>query len=327
MKVIVTGGLGYVGAALLDTFREDFDRIPGLEVVVVDKEFVPQRIVTLQGKGLNFRYVQADINTIDENGVIVGDQTWEPILKDADVIFHLASPVEAESSVNREEETWRTIKGATLALARAKTEECLMFFASTANVFGGIPAGERNAGLSETDKVCPIYPYAQSKASAEAEIINNTAIRNVTICRFGTAFGYSDGIRFNLVTNIFFKRMLEGKDLHVYGDGSNLRPLCHVRDIARALRFLAEKRMNNEIGDKEVFHVVQANYAIRDLARVVAGFNPKCSVVHPVDKPAPFMSYALSNAKLTSLGFKFEENLAKSTKEMLYLFRAAGGAK
>ena len=321
MRILITGGLGYVGMALVDSFRNDFlheeagIKAQSLEVTILDKDFIPQRVASLQGTGLNFRFVQEDINSLTSD-----QEKCKEFLKGFDVIYHLASPVEAELSVNKENETWQTIKNATEKLANCKPLNCVFVFASTANVFGGLSQYDSQENLNEKDTPKPMYPYAKSKLAAENALLERRDPENIIICRFGTAYGYSDGIRFNLVTNIFFKQMLLGQPIEVFGDGSNFRSFCHVRDLARAMRFLVNLYQKKQISDKQVFHVVQANFQIKELAQIIASFNKNCQVVFPPNKPASFMSYHLSSKKLTDLGFKFEENLKESTEEMVKIF-------
>jgi len=245
---------------------------------------------------------------------ILDTEKIKPILQDADIVYHYAGLIEAEASINRPTETFRVNFEGTINVAKLIPSTCRFVYASTCNVFGGLRENEKLKGLIESDTPNPKYPYAESKHFAETWIRNN--LNNYIICRFGTAFGYSDGIRFNLVSNLFVKKLLQGENIQVYGKGDNFRPFCHVRDLAAASKFLAEyKEIKNDI-----FHVVQENFTIKEFAKAIIKIVKKGGIEF-VDKPVPFSSYHVSSVKLRNLGFKFGYNIKSSTLELMKLFK------
>jgi len=104
--------------------------------------------------------------------------------------------------------------------------------ASSCNNYGRAASTD----IDEETEQNPLNPYAESKVACERLL--NEAIEahgfDGTALRMSTNYGWSLGVRFNLVVNHFVFRGLTDRPLTVYGDGSNWRPFIHVRDAARA---------------------------------------------------------------------------------------------
>jgi len=301
MKILILGGLGYIGSALADLYRADRDA----EVILMDNRFVPERVATFPG---HFRYVHADMNDLD---------LVRHLARDVDVVHMLAAQVEAESSAERSDLVWRENFELPKAVIEAVPASARVLFPSSCNVFGGIAEGQKWQGLTEEDPPSPKLPYAETKKAMEEFL--RASNRNFTLVRFATNYGYSAGVRFNLVTNIFTKNAIEGRALKLHGGGLNHRPTVCVQDCARALRFLAER----EDAAGELFHVVNRAYSIHDLAHaVVAAVGDTGARVVNVEKQVPFNSYAPVADKIKALGFTFEWSLERAVKDMAARFHA-----
>jgi len=300
MKILVAGGLGYIGSAICELYHSQ----PHHEVVVVDKKFIPERVAKFPS---HFRFVQGDI----------GDLTlMKSLLRDADLLQVLAAEVEAESSVHKERAVWENNFEAPKRLIELCPSSVRVMFPSTGNVFGGLGRSEKFMDLTEKDEPRPKYPYAETKCEMEKFLLR--CGRNFTIVRFGTNYGYAPGIRFNLVTNIFTKRMLLGQDLVIHGGGENWRPTACVWDCARALELLSTR----SDAQGEIFHVVCESYQIKELAQKIISLGNTKSRLKFVAKEVPFSSYALSSTKIESLGFSFEWGLERAVKQLIQVFHA-----
>lgn len=289
MKLVIIGGMGYIGSALLEELRSSES---GLDIWIVDKVIVPERLAAYPP---HFHYVQADMED---------RATLEPVVRDADIVYVLAAAVEAERSGAREELTWRENYEKPLDLIEWCHPDAHILFPSSANVFGG---NHEDPGrlFTEEDEPTPKYPYAETKVAVEKELIASG--RTYTLLRFGTNFGWAPGIRFNLVANIFTLRALQGKPLSVHGRGENLRPFAHTQDCARALLFCS--LIAPEQAHSQVYHVVNDSYSINEIARTVQRLvNPMVEIGHQV-KHVVFSSYALSSTKLREAGFAFKWDL------------------
>ncbi len=300
MKIVITGGLGYIGSALCELYREDSDN----EIVVVDQRFIPERVAGLPS---HVRFVQADVRDED---------TMRGVLDGTDVLHLLSAEVEAESSVHREQSVWESNFDAPKTLIEACPPNTRIMFPSTGNVFGGVDENQKYMDLTEEDEPQPKYPYAETKAAMERYL--KSTDRDFVVLRFGTNHGYAPGIRFNLVTNIFARRAMIGQDLTVHGTGENYRPTACVKDCARALNFLSQR----SDASRETYHVVRENLRIRDLAEKIVGLVDTGSQVEYVAREVPFSAYALNSDKIKTTGFEFAWDLESSVLDMVEVFRA-----
>ena len=291
-KILILGGLGYIGSSLCELYR-DKDQ----QVSVVDNRFIPERIA---GFPKHFRFIHSEIADLD---------LMASLAAEAETVYFLAAQVEAESSAERSEAVWRDNFELPKSVIDRIPASVRLVFPSSGNVFGGTPEGAKWQDLTEEDPPHPKLPYAETKR--EMENFLNSSNRNFAILRFGTNYGYSPGMRFNLVTNIFLKRALEGDPIQLHGGGANWRPTACVTDCARAAMFVAERP--DAAG--ETFHVVSGSFTIRKLAEQVLALTGSKSKLSIVDKVVPFNSYALNSDKITKLGFTFEWPLERAIPE------------
>lgn len=300
MKILIAGGLGYIGSALCQLYHHDIQH----EIVVLDKEFIPERVATFPE---HMQFIQADIRDTD---------LMAYLLQDVDLLHLLAAEVEAEKSIHKERAIWENNFEAPKTLIEKCPPSTRIMFPSTGNVFGGVDENEKYKGLTEEDEPQPKYPYAEAKHAMEEFLLETD--RNFVILRFGTNHGYAPGIRFNLVTNLFVRRAMLGENLTVHGGGENYRPTVCVKDCARALDFLSTRPEARG----EIFHVVRENFRIRDLANKIVSLFDNDAKVEFIAKEVPFSAYALNSDKIQSLGFKFKWELESSVKDMQRVFHA-----
>jgi nucleoside-diphosphate-sugar epimerase len=297
MKILVAGALGYIGTGLIETYLNEHT----YKVILVDKKYIPERLANLP---THFKYVQ---------GNILDNKLLKPLLQDVDLAYLLAADVEAEKSVNKVESMWKNNYEANINFLKNCSNHTRIIFTSTGNVFGGVDEKVKYMNLNEEDVPKPKYPYAETKRAVEEYLLESN--KNFTICRLGTNYGYTPGIRFNLVINNFIKKVLMEEDIVVHGTGENFRPTCSVYDVVRALRFLG----SNEDAKGQIYHIVQENYRIKDLAEKIASHNPNVALKSIVKK-VPFSSYHLSSNKIKKLGFVFKWDLDKVVKKMFEIF-------
>ena len=215
MTVLVTGGAGYIGSALVPVLAER-----GHDVRLLD-DFSLSSPRNLMGAPA-VEFVRGDIRD---------GETVAAAMADIDAVIHLAAITGAAQSHDMAERVHEVnARGtATVLDAAAAAGVDRVVVASSCNVYGETHAD----ALTETDEPAPRNPYAESKLAGEAAC-RDAAIDCVSL-RLATNFGWSPGIRFNLVVNDFVFRALADEPLTVYGDGTNWRPFIHVSDSARAL--------------------------------------------------------------------------------------------
>ena len=289
--VLVTGGCGYIGSALVPELLDD----PRVSQVVVFDSLATGSPANLAGcidDSMNFR--RGDVRQY-------GDV--ESAVRGADAIIHLAAITGAASTHDREAETFSVNRDGTenILTAAGKFDVDTVVLASSCNNYGRAASTDID---EETDQN-PLNPYAESKVAAErllAEAIEEYGIDG-TALRMSTNYGWSPGVRFNLVVNHFVFRGLTDRPLTVYGDGSNWRPFIHVRDAARAY---AHAALEPDSWSKRVYNVGanEANYRISEIAELVrAELDHDLNVTYLEDEhPGP--SYHVNFDRLAETGFE-----------------------
>ena len=284
--VLVTGGGGYIGCVLTERLLER-----GYGVRILDRLYWGEEPLAPFRDRLDL--VVADIRDVPATA-----------LDGIDAVIHLAGLSNDPTAEYDPEANWQMNAVGTADLGRACAERGLerLVFSSSCSLYDGLPP----AMYDETAELMPHGAYAESKRFAEGELL---AQQENGLCpvilRFGTVYGHSPRMRFDLVVNTFVKdALLEGR-LSLHGGGWMWRPLVDVRDAADAL--ICAMEAPAELAGGETFNVLHSNYQIRELAMLVAGSVQLLGrQVGLEEVPAPPLTrnYECSNAKLAGrLGF------------------------
>ena len=310
MRVLVTGGCGYIGSALIPELRAD-DAVD--RVVVLDSlsggspRALLGTLSTDPDDGVDFR--RGDVR---EYGDV------ENAMRDVDTVIHLAAITGAASTHDRREETMAVNYDGTENVLKAagKLGVKNVVSASSCNIYGRAMSRD----IDESVEPDPINPYAEAKYEAESLLADYCADHDMrgTALRMSTNFGYSPGVRFNLVVNHFVFRALTGRSLTVYGDGSNWRPFIHVEDAAAAYKHAA---CNPDDWEQEVYNVGTnaGNYRISEIADLVRDEVGPVDVTYLEDEhPGP--SYHVNFDRLAETGFEPEWSLREGVRDLAERF-------
>ncbi|ELZ13882.1 NAD-dependent epimerase/dehydratase [Halovivax asiaticus JCM 14624] len=303
MRILVTGGCGYIGSALIPHLLADA-RVD--EVVVLDSLATgsPANLAGAIDDGLEFR--RGDVR---EYGDV------ESATRDVDVVIHLAAITGAASTHDRREETFAVNRDGTenILTAAGKFDIDTVVLASSCNNYGR--AATTNID-EETDQN-PLNPYAESKVASERlleDAIERYEISG-TALRMSTNYGWSPGVRFNLVVNHFVFRALTDRPLTVYGDGSNWRPFIHVADAARAY---AHAALNPDAWPSQVYNVGagDGNYRIEEIAELVRDELDRSLDITYLEDEHPGPSYHVNFDRLAETGFEPEWTLREGVRDL-----------
>lgn len=308
MRVLVTGGAGYIGVVLCRRLLE-----AGHVPVVFDRLFWGRKPLA----GLDVEIVQGDL------------RAFEPaLLAGIDAVCHLAGLSNDPTAEYNTEANWQMNAVGTerlVAACRARSIERFTF-ASSASIYDS----ESSAGellrspvmCDEATIVAPRGAYSISKRYAEDVVLRAAGPEFAPVVfRQGTVYGYSPRMRFDLVVNTFVKDAVVLRRLYLHGGGWMWRPLVDVEDVATVHVLALEAPVEALRG--EVFNVLEENYQIRQLAMLVAG---SFGLVDPplrvelVEAPLPTLvrNYRMSNAKLSkALGFTPSRTVLESIQNML----------
>lgn len=265
MKILVTGGAGFIGSNVVDAFI-----VAGHEVAIVDN------LTTGKKENLNPKAFFYDLD-IRDNRLIETIAEFAP-----DIINHHAAQIDVRKSLtdpiyNAEVNELGTLN---LLEAAVKCKVGKIIFASTGGaIYGEV---EEKDGADENHPQEPISPYAITKKTVEMYLHAyqlNFGL-NYTVLRYGNVYGpRQDPLGEAGVIAIFCGKMLEGKAPTIFGDGKQLRDYVYVGDVAQANLLALNKGLN------QIFNVgtgggTSVNELFANLKQILA-FKPEAVYVPP----------------------------------------------
>lgn len=233
MKILVTGGAGFIGSNLVDQLVNE-----GHDVLAIDNFSTGKRSYCNE----NARYIHMSI--LDERLPSIFDN-FHP-----EIVIHLSAQVSVASSITEPMQDAEANILGTIAIL----QQCVrlgvrkIIFASSAAVYGN-PV---YLGLDEDHPVSPVSPYGLSKYSCEQyiQLYSKMYDLDYTILRFANVYGErQDKGGEGGVISIFMKDILEGRKPVIYGDGLQTRDFIYVGDVVRASIAALNK------GSKGIFNI------------------------------------------------------------------------
>ena len=271
MRILVTGGAGFLGSHLCDQLLA-----MGHEVVSVDNFYTgsPKNLAHLRDNP-NFESIRHDVTI--------------PLYLEVDGIFNLACPASPVHYQNDPVQTLKTnVHGAINILGLAKRTKARVLQASTSEVYGDPevhPQVEEYWG-----RVNPIGPracYDEGKRAAETLFFDYHRQFNleIKIARIFNTYGPRMAIDDGRVVSNFIVAALQGKDITIYGDGTQTRSFCYVDDLISGLyRFVFESQNTGPMNIGTEFE-----FTMRELADLIIELtNSKSKIVYlpqPQDDP------------------------------------------
>lgn len=275
-NILVTGGAGYIGSALVQLLLNRNYRVRVLDSL----EFGGESIMDLLGHD-HFDFIKGDIR--DEEVV-------NRALEGMDHVVHLAAVVGDPACANEPERAREVNLAAGKMFFRKSQKRGLrrFVFASTCSNYGKM---EGDAMVDEHSPLEPVSLYAETKVEMERYLMRSrdTSSLAPTSLRFSTVYGLSRRPRFDLTINEFTKELALGRELVVYGE-QFWRPYCHVVDLARSV--LKVLRAPREKVAREVFNVgsTEENYTKQMLVDEMCRQIPDASIryVHKEEDPRDY---------------------------------------
>ena len=272
MRILITGGAGFIGSHLCDRFISE-----GHEVLCLDNLITgtTDNLSHLAGNP-SFRFIQHDVT----HYIFVEGKV--------DAILHLASPASPADYLNYPIQTLKVGSlGTHKALGLAKEKKARFLLASTSEVYGDPllhPQTEEYWG-----NVNPIGPrgvYDEAKRFAEAMTMAYHRYHKLDtrIARIFNTYGPRMRLDDGRVVPNFILQALQGKDLTVYGDGFQTRSFCYIDDLVEGILRLLFSEENDplNLGNPDEF-------SVQDFAKIILQMTGSPSrVIHqplPVDDP------------------------------------------
>ena len=282
MRVLVTGGAGYVGGALTDILLKTKHEVRVYDALMYEDSFLKD-VPFVLGDIRNRKHLKEHLKWADAVvwlAALVGDGAC-------------ALNLDISTQINQEAVKWL-----------ADNFHGRIIFTSTCSVYGA-QGGE----LDEDSATGPLSVYGITKLASEGFLSRKNAIT----FRLGTLFGLGDRysrIRLDLVVNTLTARAINDGKLRVFG-GNQFRPLLHVRDAAQAIAD------NLETKHRGIFNLHSENAKILDLARRVVKYVPGTKMDVVDMKFEDLRNYQISSEKAKkTFGFKPKLSAIDGIKEV-----------
>jgi dTDP-glucose 4,6-dehydratase len=309
MRVLVTGGAGFIGSNFVEmALTDQFQEISS--ILVLDKLTYAGKLSNLSDvvTNPNFEFIQGDICDV----ALVNRLT-----ANVDAIINFAAESHVDRSIDDSSEFIRTnVLGTQVLLDAAKKHKLKKFVqVSTDEVYGSILEGS----WDENQLLIPSSPYSASKAAADllSRSYFVTHGLSVSITRCSNNFGPKQDPE-KLIPN-FVLKLNQGEKVPIYGDGLNVRDWLYVEDHCRGIYIALTKGLPGEIynigGGTELTNL--------QLTRVLLSLLQKDenAIDYVPDRLGHDRRYSVDFTKIQKLGYvpslNFEENLAKTVKSYL----------
>ena len=290
MKILVTGGAGFIGSNfvrhLLATHPED-------SVLNLDKLTYAGNLENLRDveRDPRYRFVAGDVC----DAALVGE-----LMAGVDAVVHMAAETHVDKSNLGADDFLRTNVTGTFVLldAARQTKVSRFLLVSTDEVYGSIAEG----AARETDALNPSNPYSASKAAADllTRAYWLTHRLPVLVTRSSNNFGpyqYPEKMIPLFVTNA-----IEDRPLPLYGDGRNVREWLYVLDNCAAIDLVLRKGQEGEIYNIGGGHEVENVTLTRSILELLG--KPETFITPVADRPGHDRRYALDSSKVHALGWK-----------------------
>ena len=294
MKVVVTGGCGFIGINFIQYLLSKNTELT--EIVVVDS-------LTSNTSKQNLKILPSEINFIHSD--INNIENYSKILHDTDVVFNFAAETHVDNSIF---DPNSFIKSNVLGLS-SLLQECLknnineFVHISTDEVYGS----SDEKFFIESDKLNPSSPYSASKASAEmiCNSFSKTYGYNIKIVRPANNYGIYQQPEKLIPFSV--ANLLSGENVEIYGDGLNIRHWLHVEDTCEGIYTIFK---NGENG--EVYNIGSNQYSSNiDLMKLLIetlSLNEE-RIEYVKDRPGHDFRYAINIDKLLGLGWKPKKDI------------------
>jgi UDP-glucose 4-epimerase len=313
MKILITGALGHIGSRMV---RELPDVISPCKIVMMDS-LLTNRYCSL------FNLPQTGLYQFIEDDVLHADLC--SVIKDIDVVLHLAAITDAAGSFqNKEQLEHNNYQGTRKVAEACQASGCPMIHISSTSVYG-----TQKSIVDEDcsiDDLQPQSPYAETKLKEERLLqdMGNKKHFRFTICRFGTIAGVSPGMRFHTAVNKFCWQAVLGQSITVWRTALfQKRPYLAIDDALRAVQFI----IKHDLYDGRIYNVLTENLTVNDIIQSIQKRIPQLDVQFVDAEIMNQLSYEVSSERIRSKGFTFRGSIEKSINETIDWLKGCSGSR
>ena len=279
MKILVTGGAGYIGSVLVPKLLAEDHHVTIIDSLLFGSQGMIQSFYSK-----NFNFVKGDVRD---------EKLMASLVAGADLIIHLAAYVGYPICKKFPKEAEETNLGASLMLNKLRGSTPILFGSTGSNY------GQVTEICTEETPLNPITLYGTTKTGAERAFVDSG---NQICYRFATAFGPSPRLRLDLLINDFCNRAVTLKSLIVY-EAEFRRTFIHVEDIANSFMHAIA---NYDSMKDEVYNVGSndMNFTKAEIARLIQQKVDYYLHFADVGQDEDQRDYEVDYTKFASTGFK-----------------------
>ena len=298
MRILITGGAGYLGSTITRRLIEKH------EVIVYDNLMYNQTSLVDLSHHPNFTFHYGDVREWSKLKYIV---------EQCDVIIPLAALV-GFPSCEKDKELATSVNFTQIQnIVDVLTNDQKILFPNTNSGYG-----TRGDGMvTEEDELTPISHYGVTKCDAEDYILENS---NGIIFRLATVFGSSSRMRLDLLVNEFVYKLLTDKYITIF-EKTFVRNFIHIQDVANVFEFMID---NYDKHQGEIYNVglSDTNINKQQLVERIQKCIPNTSVTYSDYYEDPDKrDYIVSNEKIESTGWKPQYSLDEGIKELIEAYK------
>ncbi|OGS22645.1 MAG: dTDP-glucose 4,6-dehydratase [Elusimicrobia bacterium RIFOXYA2_FULL_39_19] len=302
MKVLVTGGAGFIGSHIVEHFSNKADT----KVAVMDN----------LRSGFKKNIEKFGVEFIEES--ITDYKACVNAMKGVDYVFHLAAMISVPESIFEPVECINLNAIGTINLIKAAKESGTVkkiVLSSSAAVYGDNPVMPK----VETMLPEPKSPYAVTKLDGEYYLSLYRKEWGVpsACCRYFNVFGprQNPKSQYAAAVPIFILKAIKNEDILIYGDGEQTRDFVYVKDVVQANVLVSEK------GDSVYNVAYGSKITINELAeKIIKLTGSKSKIIHEKERPGDIKHSLADNSKIKKLGFKPSSSLEEGLKATVEFF-------
>ncbi len=287
MKILVTGGAGFIGKYLVNFLIKK-----GNDVTIYDNFSNSEKKQTKAIVDERVKIIEGDICELKD---------LIDAIEDHEIVIHLAAKISVDESIKNPSETFQTNTVGTknVIVACKKNGIKKLIVASSAAVYG---EGIKNEKLNEESGKNPISPYGESKLKMEEELKNSILKNNIKIIilRFFNIYGIGQSPEYAGVITKFLRKIKNNESLNIFGDGMQTRDFISIQDVVNSI--------NNAIkyNQSGIFNIASGEeITIKKLAQLMISLSEKKLDVHYLSPKEGDINFSEADVSLAKNKLKY----------------------